>query len=56
MDGKCGIVVMQVIGSNTLALHVNFFYFKLKRLALSSSTLCKTHKGRNDLSTDVNEF
>ena len=33
-----------------------FFYFKLKRLALSSSTLCKTHKGRNDLSTDVNEF
>ena len=53
MDGKCGVLVMYFIGSNTLALHV--FYFKLKRLALSSSTLCKTHKGRNDLSTDVNE-
>ena len=35
VNGQCSVVAIWVMGSNPLTLHVNFFSFKLKRLALS---------------------
>ena len=51
------------MGSNPPALHINFFSFKIEETCTfindfqleTSSTLCKSHKGRKCLSTDVNE-
>ena len=63
MDGKCGLVAIQVMGSNPqiegTCTFINDFQVEISSKGdikgENSSTLCKNRKGIKDLSMDVNE-